>query len=89
MTLLELSRNTKSQDKLRREIALLGDGELDFDAVQKLEYLDAVLREGYAIASYSSLDRARGNCLLVIQVFVFILQLRERTVSQSRMTCFL
>lgn len=46
MTLLDLSRDHTSQSKLRHEIATLGDGEFDFDAVQKLEYLDAVVREG-------------------------------------------
>ncbi|EIM87138.1 cytochrome P450 [Stereum hirsutum FP-91666 SS1] len=46
LTLLDLARDQNSQTKLRNAIARLGDGELDFDAVQKLEYLDAVVREG-------------------------------------------
>lgn len=47
LTLLDLARDQTSQNKLRHEIATLGDGELDFDTVQKLEYLDAVIKEGY------------------------------------------
>lgn len=51
LTLLDLARDQNSQTKLRNEIATLGDGELDFDAVQKLEHLDAVVREGYVLSS--------------------------------------
>ncbi|EIM87146.1 cytochrome P450 [Stereum hirsutum FP-91666 SS1] len=46
LTLLDLARNQPAQQKLREEILSLGDNTLDFDAVQKLEYLDAVVREG-------------------------------------------
>lgn len=46
LTLLDLARNQPAQRKLREEVLSLGDNTLDFDAVQKLEYLDAVVREG-------------------------------------------
>ncbi|THH19339.1 hypothetical protein EW146_g1797 [Bondarzewia mesenterica] len=44
-TLLDLARNPEAQDRLRQEIQTFGQ-ELDYDSVQKLEYLDAVVREG-------------------------------------------
>lgn len=44
-TLLDLARNPEVQQKLREEIQTFGQ-DLDYDNVQKLEYLDAVVREG-------------------------------------------
>lgn len=46
LTLLDLARNQPAQRKLREDVLSLGDNTLDFDAVQKLQYLDAVVREG-------------------------------------------
>ncbi|KAJ3861716.1 cytochrome P450 [Lentinula novae-zelandiae] len=43
-TLLELARNPTIQENLRREVQTMGH--LDYDRVQQLEYLDAVVKEG-------------------------------------------
>lgn len=44
-TLLELARNPTIQENLRREVQTMGH--LNYDRVQQLEYLDAVVKEGY------------------------------------------
>lgn len=44
-TLLQLARHPEVQRRLREEIQNVGHG-LNYDSIQKLEYLDAVIREG-------------------------------------------
>ncbi|THH19294.1 hypothetical protein EW146_g1858 [Bondarzewia mesenterica] len=44
-TLLQLARNPGMQQKLREEIQALGH-DLDYNNIQKLDYLDAVVKEG-------------------------------------------
>ncbi|EIN08207.1 cytochrome P450 [Punctularia strigosozonata HHB-11173 SS5] len=46
-TLLALSRNPAAQEKLRTEIRQ--QGSLSYDSIQKLEYLDAVVREALRV----------------------------------------
>lgn len=48
-TLLSLSRNKRIQDKLRDEVLSYGRDILSYDDVQKLSYLDAVVKEGYVV----------------------------------------
>lgn len=43
--LLELARNAQSQEKLRDEVLKFGQ-RLTYDNVNKLVYLDAVIKEG-------------------------------------------
>lgn len=43
-TLLQLARHPEIQDKLRAEVQ---DASTDFDGIDKLAYLDAVVKEGY------------------------------------------
>ena len=45
-TLLELARNPAVQQRLRDEIRTVGR-DLNYDDIQRLEYLDAVVKEGY------------------------------------------
>lgn len=45
-TLLELARHPEMQRKLREEVRSFG-GDMNYDDIQKLEYLDAVVKEGY------------------------------------------
>ncbi len=45
-TLLDLAKNPDKQAKLRDELQKF-EGELDYESIQKLPYLDAVAREGY------------------------------------------
>ncbi|EIN08194.1 cytochrome P450 [Punctularia strigosozonata HHB-11173 SS5] len=51
-TLLALARNKEVQDKLRHEIQQYGQ-DLSYDAVQKLEYLEAAVREGIRLFAAS------------------------------------
>ena len=87
LTLLDLARNQASQSKLRHEIAALGDSELDFETVQKLEYLDAVIREGYATSSILKVDiDCNSNRLLILPDFVSILLHRLQNVLPPKTT---
>ena len=45
-TLLELARNPEVQQRLREEIRQVGR-DLGYDDVQRLEFLDAVVKEGF------------------------------------------
>ena len=45
-TLLELARKPEIQQRLRDEIRQVGR-ELTYDDIQRLEFLDAVVKEGY------------------------------------------
>lgn len=47
-TFMELARNQASQTKLREEILSLGT-DFNVDSIQKLPYLEAVIREGSVI----------------------------------------
>ncbi|TDL19925.1 cytochrome P450 [Rickenella mellea] len=44
-TLLELARNPQAQERLREEVRQYG-GAISYDQVSKMEYLDAVMKEG-------------------------------------------
>ena len=46
-TLLELARHPEVQSRLRDEIRTKG-GDLSYNDIQRLTYLDAVVKEGYA-----------------------------------------
>ncbi|KAF8824724.1 hypothetical protein HHX47_DHR7000296 [Lentinula edodes] len=52
-TLLELARNPTIQENLRREVQTMGH--LNYDRVQQLEYLDAVVKEGLRLHPAASL----------------------------------
>lgn len=45
-TLLELAKNPGIQQRLRDEIRTVGR-DLNYDDIQRLQYLDAVVKEGY------------------------------------------
>ena len=45
-TLLELAKHPEVQRKLRDEVRSFA-GEMNYDDIQKLEYLDAVVKEGH------------------------------------------
>lgn len=45
-TLLELAKNPDVQQRLRDEIRTVGR-DLNYDDIQRLQYLDAVVKEGY------------------------------------------
>ena len=45
-TLLSLARNKEIQDKLREEVLSCGRDLLSYEDVQRLSYLDAVVKEG-------------------------------------------
>lgn len=45
-TLLELAKNPAVQQRLRDEIRSVGR-DLNYDDIQRLQYLDAVVKEGY------------------------------------------
>ena len=47
-TLLQLARNPEMQKRLREEVQAL-QYDLNYDNIQKLEYLDAVVKEGYVV----------------------------------------
>lgn len=50
-TLLQLARNPEMQKRLREEVQAL-QYDLNYDNIQKLEYLDAVVKEGYVVPRY-------------------------------------
>ncbi len=52
-TLLELARHPEVQQRLREEIRTVGR-DLNYDDVQRLEFLDAVVKEGYVHLPCSS-----------------------------------
>ena len=62
-TLLELARKPEIQQRLRDEIRAVGR-DLSYDDIQRLQFLDAVVKEGYgsALIEYVTLH-AHDRCL--------------------------
>lgn len=58
LTTYALARNPEIQQKLRDE--LISAGDITYESIQKLEYLDAIVKEGYVPSYIISLHHAPG-----------------------------
>lgn len=58
LTTYALARNPEMQQRLRDE--LISAGDITYESIQKLEYLDAIVKEGYVPSYIISFHRGPG-----------------------------